>query len=682
MLIMMSKYIRNPLILRNLTATIKHGHPVAKGQSRLMVMVSASKVSHQRPRNIIIQRSKPTFIGKVRCLTCSSSRHQTLRPYVDPKLSYAFGRSQDHLIYSTIMKELNTRIDRDSDSLAFSSQLEGKQVSLKEFNEDVNKLAKTLITKLNIVKGDPVALYAYNCYNWLVVQFACARIGAILVPVNPSNKAKELSYVLKTSKPKCIFTHGPKSAQSELNKHLDILKSDEIGALIKSGDLSLENVILMDAIHQEYDDSLANMKVHNLKLHTWKQCLDNGRIFCSLKEAQDAGSSEKEPCIVDIDCVSPDDTFAIYYTSGTTGAPKGACVSHFGALNNAKICFGRLRQGLAKNERPVLVTTLPFFHIYAGVLLSFGPVFGDCQLISSGHKYDVKTVLKATIEHKANITALTPTILIDMLSYIEANNLGDKIALKTVQSGGAYIPPEVVQRAFQVLKNLKEVRIGYGSTENAAVATMQTIHEPDETKASSVGGPIDFTELRIVDPITDEIVPLGESGEVQTRGHNIMLGYKDQPEKTSEVITPHRWYRTGDVGVMYPHGSIKIIGRQKSLIIKGGENIYPEEVARFILHLPYVENVHVVGLPHKRYGEEVCAWIKLKPDYCEASENADPKKQQVSKQEIIKFCEENMTHFKVPRYILFVDSFPMTPTKKIQSHLMVKESIKIFGLVD
>lgn len=605
---------------------------------------------------------------------------QSLRPYVDPVLSYAYAKSQDHLIYSTVMKEFDKRLDTDDELNIFGFQSENKFVTSKHFDEDVSKIAKTLITKFNIAKGDCVGIYSYNCYNWVVAQFACARIGAIVVPINPSNKAKELLHVLRTSQIKCLFTHGPNSVQAELNNHLEVLKSDIISEGLKSGDLALKNIVFMDSYDKEYDPSRKDIHVVDCHLHTWANCLNNGRIFSSIQRAKAAGVSEDQALLVNLDSVSPDDPFAIYYTSGTTGTPKGASVSHFGALNNARICHGRLRQGLAKNERLVLVTTLPLFHIYAGVLLSFPSLFGDSIMVNSSHKYDVKLLLQSCIDNNANTTALTPTILIDMLTHIEALKLGDKIPLKRVQSGGAFLPKEMVSRAFEVIKNLKEVRIGYGSTENAAVATMQTIHEPDETKSLSVGPPVDFTEVRVVDPSTEVVLPHGQKGEIQTRGHNTMLGYLGQPEKTAEVITAHRWYRTGDIGIMFPHGSIQIISRQKNMIIRGGENIYPEEVAGYILHLPYVENVHVVGVPDERYGEEVCAWIKLKPGYCEASEDRNPDLKPISKQDIIDYCKENMTHFKVPKYFLFVDSFPMTPTKKVQSNIMVQQSIKILGL--
>lgn len=600
---------------------------------------------------------------------------------MDPNLSYSYGKSQGHLVYSTVMKELGLRLDKDGDELAYISQAESKKVTLREFDRDVSRLSKSLLTRFNLSKGDSLALYAYNCYNWLVVQFACARIGVILVPVNPSNKPQELIHVLKSGKPKCIFFPGPKSVQTGLNNHLEVLRSREISEALASGDLMLKDVVFMDGIKgDEYDLADQLLSVTNCRLHTWADCMKDGIIYRSLKEAEAAGVNEKDAHVVDIDIVSPDDPFAIYYTSGTTGLPKGAVISHFTALNNSRICFERLVQALPKNEKPIMITTLPFFHILAGILLSFPPLCSGSVLINSSHKYDLQTLIEATSEHGANITTLTPTILIDMLAYIESNNLGSEFSLKTVLSGGAFIPPEVVSRTFKTLKNIREVRIGYGSTENGGVATMQCSHEPDETKAISVGGPIDFTELRIVDPDTEKLLPHGEPGEIQTRGHNAMLEYLNQPDKTAEVLTSHRWYRTGDMGIMHPHGSIQVVGRRKSLIIKGGENIYPEEVARYILRLPYVENAHVIGVPDKRYGEQVCAWVKLKPGFCEASTDADQSQRQITKDEVIEFCKQGMTHFKVPKYILFVDSFPMTPTKKAQAHIMVQESIKILGL--
>lgn len=621
----------------------------------------------------------------------TSSQLPEIMPYVDPKLSYSFGRSMDKLIYSTISKELWRELEESAENanrLAFVSDYEGISKTLKEFYVDVNTIAKILLTRFHLKKGDSVGIYGYNSYNWIVTQFACSRIGVIVVPINPSYKADELAFVLQSSKVRCLFTHGPKSVQNELNKHLEWLKSDLIKEKINSGELSdLTDIVLMDgkksSDYANYDFSNSTnseLFVHKqCNITHWDDCLHNGRLYTSLEEAKLDNNHDGH--VLDLDEVSPNDCFAIYYTSGTTGTPKGACVSHFASVNNCRIVIRRMRTEQEPNWQVKMATVLPFFHIYAGVLICYAPLLSNATMIIPSYKYDIGAVVDSMLKHQTNVTSITPTILIDMLRYIKAKNLGDKIPLELVQSGGAALPPEMVNRSFEILKNLKHIRIGYGSTENAALATMQTILEPDDTKAVSVGSPIDFSEIRIVRYDTDELVELGDRGEVQTRGHNTMLGYLNDREKTDNVLTPNNWYRTGDIGLMYPNGSISIVGRLKSLIIRGGENIYPDEVERFIYKLNYVDTVHVVGIPDKRVGEQVCAWIKLKAGFCEmGSQSKQLGDKEITKEEVIKFCLDNMTYFKVPKYILFVDSFPMTPTKKTQAHVMSQMSIETLGL--
>lgn len=610
------------------------------------------------------------------------------RPYVDSKLSYAYGRSTDHLIYTTVANELVRQVSETPDEIIYTFHNERKHVTYREFNHDVNKLSKAMVQKFDIKKGDYVGVFAYNCYNWLLIELACSRIGAILTPINPSNKTNELAYILKKGKVKCLFLHGPKSVQSELNNHFGVLQSDEIVELSKHGDLLLRDVVLMDT-DCEYtlspgggQDSLVN-KLSNCLVHNWSATQNDGQIFESLQEAESLGlsSQSSSPCVIDPDLVSPDDVFAVYYTSGTTGRPKGACISNFTVINNVKACQSRLRLGFSPESKTIVVTILPMFHIFAGVLTALSPLVSNSRIVFANYKYDIKAIVDSIIDNQANVVTLTPTILIDMLSYIETNKLKD-IPLRIVQSGGAALQPEVVARTMKVLPNLQEVRNGYGSTENGAVATMQNLHEPAEVKASTVGPPIDLTEVRIVQPNTDNVVLLGERGEIQTRGHNVMLGYLDDPDKTKEVITANRWYRTGDIGIMHKHGSIQINGRLKHMIIKGGENIYPEEVEQLIHKLDYVEDVHVVGVPDERFGEQVCAWIKLKPGYSEEKSDAnratDPNK--IHRDDILDYCKENITYFKVPKYLIFVDEFPMTPTKKVQNHIMIEQSCKILGL--
>lgn len=677
-----------------LTTTRRGVKVLAKGKLKLSTINNNNNIEKNRIYYSLKRIQLTQFTTKR-----YTSSVQILRPYVDQTMSYVFGRSHEQLEYSTVDREFRNKIKEFPDEIAFASYFENKEVTFKELDEDVNKVTKALIKKFKLKKGDSVGVFAYNCYNWIVIQMACARLGAILTPINPSYKVHELEYLLKKSHVKCLFLPGPKSTQSiELNNHLGLLQSEKIIDIShREGELFLENVIFMDH-DKEYniinsnnnnnDKDSIKCLINNCKMYNWSYINEDndGKIFKTLEEAKESGlysKPEVEACIYDNDnIVSPDDLFAIYYTSGTTGTPKGACISHFTCINNVKLCQNRLRHGRSKNWKAVNVTTLPMFHIFAGVLNTLSPMVNNCRIIYSSYKYDIKAMVEAIIKYQANVITLTPTILIDMLTYIETNKVLN-FPLKIVQSGGAHLSPEVVNKTFKTLPELEELRLGYGSTENGGVATLQTIHEPNEMRSMTVGPPLDFTEVRIVEPNSNKLVPLGVRGEIQTRGYNTMMGYFKDDKKTSEVRTESRWYKTGDIGLMHPHGSIQIAGRLKSLIIKGGENIYPEEVELMIHKLDYVEDVHVVGVPDKRFGEQVCAWVKLKPGYTETKTKGDNRNdKQIHKDDIIEFCKENITYFKVPKYLLFVQEFPLTPTKKVQSHIMTEQSIKILNLQD
>lgn len=646
-----------------------------------------------RKRLIVSQDSSKTTLSKtpvVQALLLTpftrSLSTQVYRPYVDPKLSYAFGKSQEHLVYSTVARELDKRISEAPDELAYASRFENKEVTFKQLDHDINKVVKTLVQRFKISHGDSVGVFAYNCYNWVVIQFACSRIGAVLTPINPSYKAHELLHVLKTSRLKCLFMQGPKSQQSLLNNHLNVLQSDEIVSAAQNGELNLKNVILMDEHRYNVSPIVCDnkpsidIKLNGCELHDWGVTENDGRVFRSKLEIEDAGIENANACLVNEDLLSPDDIFAVYYTSGTTGTPKGACVSHFTVINNVRLCQARIRVGRQKDWRMVVVTNLPMFHIFAGVLTALSPIVSNGAVIFPNYKYDIKALVDTIMTYNANAVTLTPTILIDLLSYLHANKI-TKLPLKIIQSGGAALSPEVFSRTFEALSDLEELRVGYGSTENGSVATLQSIHEPAEMRQLTVGSPVDFTEIRIVKPGTENVLALGERGEIQTRGHNTMVEYLNQPDKTGQVLTSNRWYKTGDIGLMYPHGSIQVCGRIKSMIIKGGENIYPEEVEQMIHKLDYVEDAHVVGVPDKRFGEQVCAWVKLKPGYEEAkSKNSRTSDKTIHKDDVIEFCKRNMTYFKVPKYLFFVNEFPMTSTKKVQAHIMTKMSCEMLGL--
>lgn len=616
-----------------------------------------------------------------------------------------YGRSNETLIYSTVNREFVQRLEERPDEIAYASHVEDKQVTLRQLDHDVNKLCKALVQKYGVKRGDAVGIFAYNCYAWVVAQFACSRLSAVMTPINPSYKANELEFALRKGKVSVLLMMGPNSPHAELNNHMAVLLSDKVREASRANELQLRHVLLMDTDTQyeivkndkatgrniQSGDRRIEFGLANCELWNWADAQNDGQVFDSVHDAELAGVRAEDACIIPKDLAQPEDLFAVYYTSGTTGKPKGACVSQFTVLNNTRMCNARIRAGRSPDWPMNFVTTLPMFHIFAGVLTTLGPILGNSKVVYSSYKYDIKAFVEAAIKHECNLSSLTPTIIIDLLTYIEQNKLQQVFPLRVLQSGGAALSPEIMARAFKVLPNLEDFRCGYGSTENGAVATLQTVHEPMQSRPENVGPPLDYTEVRIVDPATNRILPLGQRGEVQTRGYNTMIEYLDEPQKTQEVLLPARWYRTGDIGFLHPHGSLEISARLKSLIIKGGENIYPEEVEQLIHALECVEDAHVMGVPDKRFGEQVCAWVKLRPGYYATSDDrvdgstitqpADAKSAKlVTKDEIINYCKENITYFKVPKYLFFVDDFPKTPTKKVQSHIMTDMSVKMLKM--
>lgn len=620
---------------------------------------SGRKLSTSSKNNCLL--IKPLSFGGSKFVAYQTRHYSDTisKPYVDPKLSYVFGRSTRNLEYKTITEYLEERFKESPDELAYicHTEKENKFISYRKLEVDVNRVAKGLL-KNNVRKGDFVGVFAFNCYNWLLIQFACSKIGAILSPINPAYKSAELSYLLDKGNVKLLFMPSHKSPQAQLNNHMDVVLSDQVKSICCKDKIKLEKVILID---DECDANSFNLP--NVTFQSWKEFADNdGLIYGSKSEADQ--SDKSDAVWLDRNSVFPDDIFVVYYTSGTTGKPKGALVSHFTALNNAITC--QFRYEYKPDKRRIVVTPLPLFHIYAGVLTNMCVLVKNTTVVWTGHKYDMSVLIEAIKEHNCNLLTCTPTILIDMLSYITKNNV-EIPSLKYVQTGGAACLPEVAERTVKVLPKLTCLRAGYGSTENGAVATLQSIYEPIETRYQSVGPPIDFTEVRIVSPNTDYVVPHGEKGEIQTRGFNTMIGYLNEPEKTAEVLTKAGWYRTGDVGSIFPNGSIQVNGRLKEMIIKGGENIYPKEVEQMILRMDWIEQVHVFGIPDKRFGEQVCAWVKPKQEFVGSYEP----------EAVIAHCKENITYFKVPKHVMFVDEFPLTPTKKAQHHVMAEKTIEM-----
>lgn len=580
-------------------------------------------------------------------------------PHVDEKLSHAYGRSSNELKYYTLAPLVDATSKCQSDNLAVVFHDEGLSKSFEQLNTDINRLVNGMVYNLGLRHGDRVGLYSYNTYQFLLIQYACNKLGLTLNPINPSYKSHEFTYVLGKADVKVLFMPGKNSRQSSLNDHWSVICDESLGELQNEGGIKhFKEIVLLDGDLDEKD-----LKMKNIIISRWQNVFyDNSTLDSTVQEI--------------IGQVQSDDIYGIYYTSGTTGFPKGAVVTQFTVLNNVRLTSNRLFNERGPNflpVKPILCIPLPLFHEFAGVLGALLPFFTGSAIVFPGIRYSIQAAVESIIEYNCNAIYLTPTILIDLLNYVEEHNIADILPLKIIFIAGSTVMPELVNRTHTILTGLEELRIGYGSSENGVITTMQTSQEPEESRPFNVGTPLDFTEIRIADIETGETTLHGVSGEVQTRGYITMLCYYNDPEKTSEVITNSRWYRTGDLGVIDKRGSLRLVGRIKDLIIKGGENVYPAEVETVLHYHDAIEDAHVFGVPDKRYGEEVCAWIKLK----NPNQHLDV---EVIKGEILDFCRRKLTYFKVPKHVMFVKEFPLTSVKKIKKFEMRAQTTKMLNL--
>ena len=582
----------------------------------------------------------------------------TLPPHVDERLSYVYGRSLKELKYCTVAPMIQAMTKREPHSTAVVVYDEGISKSFEELYSDINRLVNGMVHSLGLERGDKVGLYSYNTYQFVLIQIACSMLGLILNPFNPSYKAHELSHVLGKADVKVLFTCGKNSRQASLNDHHSVVCDESVGKLQKDGLIkNLKHLILLDGEMSQEELPLTDVKIHH-----WRQAFTNNSHIDSIVREM-------------IDQVRADDLYGIYYTSGTTGFPKGAAITQFNVINNTAFSVERVfnqRGPLYPAIRPNVCLPLPLFHEFAGVLGVMLPFLDGGSFVLPGIRYNIQTVVEAIMRFKCNSIFLTPTILIDLITYVEHNDLKN-VPLRTMLIAGSKVMSELVHKTHKILPDLEELRIGYGSSENGVIASIQTSQEPVETRSLTVGPPLDFTEIRIADS-AGETMPIGQSGEVQTRGFNTMMGYYNEPEKTDEVITKSRWYKTGDLGIIDKHGSLQIVGRIKELIIKGGENIYPAEVETVLHTYGLIEDAHVFGVPDKRFGEEVCVWVKLNKTKC-----GDLSEEEL-KRDIIEYCKRKLTYFKVPKYVMFVEEFPLTPVKKIKKYEMRAQTAKMLNL--
>ncbi len=534
-------------------------------------------------------------------------------------LSYSHGIGDIPLKGETIGESLRQTVEKYPDSEALVVVQQDYRVTYKELWEQVEEVAKSLIA-YGVKKGDRVGIWAPNRFEWVLVQFATPRVGAIMVNLNPAYKASALKYALEQSK---------------------------IGLLIASHYFRKTDYIeILNHVKPEckYPQRTVIME------RDWEKFIEAG------KKVSDAELAEREASL------QFDDPINIQYTSGTTGYPKGATLTHHNILNNGFFIGERLRY---TNKDRVCIP-VPFYHCFGMVLANMACItHGSCMVIP-GETFDPDTTMATVQKEKCTSLYGVPTMFIAELEHPNFKNY-DFSTLRTGIMAGSPCPIETMKQV-QSKMNMTEVTVCYGMTETSPVSTQSECDDPLEKRVSTVGKVHPHLEVKIINPETGLIVPHGEQGELCTRGYSVMLGYWDMPEDTAKVLDKNGWMHTGDLAIMDDEGYVKISGRIKDIIIRGGENISPREIEEFLITHEAIADVQVIGVPDIKYGEEVMAWVILREGF------------DVTFDDLKAYCKGQIATFKIPKYWKYVTEFPMTVSGKVRKVEMREISTKELGL--
>ena len=534
--------------------------------------------------------------------------------------SYEHGLGSAPLLGETIGANLERTAARVADSEALVSRHQDVRFTWAELDHAVDDLARGLLG-LGLAKGDRVGIWSPNRYEWTLVQYATAKIGAILVNINPAYRTSELEYALAQSGCRAVIA-APE------------FKGADYGAMVAGvrGSLpALEHVILLGS--PDWDRLAA------------------GEGGPGVDELRARGET-----------LSFDDAINIQYTSGTTGSPKGATLTHHNILNNALL----QSEVLGYTEADRVCIPVPLYHCFGMVLGNLACSLRGACMVYSGEAFDPLATLEAVAGERCTSLYGVPTMFIAELDHPRFGEF-DLSSLRTGIMAGSPCPIEVMQRVGSEM-GVDEITIAFGMTETSPASTMVRRDDTVEHRCGTVGQAMAHTEIKIVDPASGHTVPRGESGEFCTRGYLVMSGYWNEPERTAEAIDAAGWMHTGDLATMDDDGYVRIVGRIKDMIIRGGENVYPREIEEFLYGHPAIADVQVVGVPDERLGEEIVAWVI-------AREGAT-----IDSDEIREFCTGKIAHFKIPRHVVACDEFPMTVTGKIQKHKLRDRAVEELGL--
>ncbi|XP_006793272.1 medium-chain acyl-CoA ligase ACSF2, mitochondrial [Neolamprologus brichardi] len=559
-------------------------------------------------------------------LTASTRGLHVDGPPIIPTLttSYVHGTSSTSLLHMTVAESLQRSVERWPDREAMAFLQDGVRKTFAQFQQDVDQAAAGLLA-LGMKKGDRLGMWGPNTYEWVLFQFATAKAGIILVAVNPAYQMQEVEFALQKVGCKAVVC----PTQFKTLNYCDMLRK----------------------ICPEIETSSPG----DIKSSRYRSPVSpSGRNVMFPPSMKAAGLTHREPLV---DLLTLCSNVRIIFYQGTTGAPKGATLSHHNIINNAYF-IGR-RMGYHWRPHTRVCVPVPLYHCFGSVGAGICMAVHGISTVYPSRGYDGKANLAAIESERCTFIYGTPTMYVDMVNQLDLT----KYDLSSVVGGimaGSPCPQELVKKVVFDLK-VKEITIGYGTTENSPVTFLASPLDNVERKTETVGYITDHLEAKIVDPTTGMIVPVGASGEIMIRGYCVMLEYWNDNAKTDECITKDRWYKTGDIGSMDAYGYCKIDGRIKDMIIRGGENIYPAEIEQFLHRHPKVKEAQVVGVKDERMGEEICACIKL-------VDGAD-----CTAEEIKAYCKGQISHFKIPRYILFVTSYPLTITGKIQKNKLSEQ---------
>jgi fatty-acyl-CoA synthase len=536
--------------------------------------------------------------------------------------SYVSGTSAAPLLGETIGATLDGTVARFGEREALVSRHQGLRYSYTELAEAVERVARGLVAR-GMEQGERVGIWSPNCAEWALVQFATAKLGIILVNINPAYRTSELEYALRQSGCRMLV-----AAQAFKTSDY-VAMVEEVRPAVET----LEQVVFLEG--PDWDELLA------------------------------AGDGVSPSAVAERQALTQfDDPINIQYTSGTTGFPKGATLTHHNILNNGYF-VGR---GCRYSEEDRICIPVPFYHCFGMVMGNLSAISHGACMVIPAPAFEPVAVLEAVQEERCTSLYGVPTMFIAELEHERFAEF-DLSSLRTGIMAGSPCPIETMRRVVSEM-NMEEVTICYGMTETSPVSTQTGADDPLDKRVGTVGRVHPHVEIKVIDPQTERIVERGETGELCTRGYSVMLGYWEEPDKTAEAIDRGRWMHTGDLAVMDDEGYLRIVGRSKDMVIRGGENVYPREIEEFLYTHPDVADVQVIGVPDARYGEELMAWIVPRAGA------------EIDRDAIAAFCQGKIAHFKIPRYVQTLDEFPMTVTGKVQKFKLRERAIDELGLAE